>query len=496
MLIAVTLLSMPVFAGSTKPLPWALNPSRNMAVKAAGLPSEIRDEDRLWATPLGSHQYTLPVVMDGRIFTGANDMELEGRFKGNRGGLVVCLSEKTGEIIWQFPMPKIDLPGHHFNRFKCGICSSPVVEGDRLYLVGSRGEIVCMDVDGQADGNDGPFTDELGYLAEVLVGEKRLLPEDGDIVWRYDLISELNIYPHDVAGSVLLLDGDLIYACSGHGVLGDHISVANQKAPSLIVFNKKTGKLVARDDERIGERMLHGSWSSPAMAVVGGRKLVYYGGGDGLLYAFDVTDLKADSEKVQTLEKVWARDCNLPEYRMRDGKKIPYATWRNEQAFGPSEIIATPVIHNGRIYVASGQSPYHGPGKGVLMCMDAATGEIVWQSTLVDRTTSTVAISGGLLYIADYTGGFHCFDADSGERLWFYEMKAGTWISSPLVADGKVYISDERKWFYVFEDGREMKLLSSQHLNSMPMTPVVANGVFYLATQKELIALRTKGGEK
>ena len=45
-------------------------------------------------------------------------------------------------------------------QWKCGTCSGPLVDGSRVYVVGNRGEILCLDREGQANGNDGPFRKE------------------------------------------------------------------------------------------------------------------------------------------------------------------------------------------------------------------------------------------------------------------------------------------------------------------------------------------------
>ena len=58
-------------------------------------------------------------------------------------------------------------------------------------------------------------------------------------------------------------------------------------APNLIVLDKRNGRLVATDDTRIAEHILHGQWSSPSLGKVGDRKLVFFGGGDGVCYAFE-----------------------------------------------------------------------------------------------------------------------------------------------------------------------------------------------------------------
>ena len=120
---------------------------------------------------------------------------------------------------------------------------------------------------------------------------------------------------------------------------------------------------------------------------------------------------------------------------MKNGKPLPYSTWRKKYTNGPSDIIATPVIHKGRVYVAIGQSPYHGPGDGNLCCLDAETGKMIWNSRLAERTTATAAICNGLLFLSDYSKNLHCFDINTGERYWVHDLEGRVWASAPLVAD-------------------------------------------------------------
>jgi outer membrane protein assembly factor BamB len=67
----------------------------------------------------------------------------------------------------------------------------------------------------------------------------------------------------------------------------------------------------------------------------------------------------------------------------------------------------------------------HGVGRGMLSCVDVRTGAKIWDSRKVDRTLSDVAISDGLLYIADYSAKLHCFNAETGEHYWSFEMDQG-----------------------------------------------------------------------
>lgn len=483
------------------PVRWGGRSSPNMVSDAKDLPSDLASTKPLWELRLGTHQYTIPTIDRGRMFVGTNDSRIDRPgVRTTGGGVLICVEQATGKLIWRLSSPRYFegmTPPYHFNQWKCGFCSGPVVEGDRVYVVGGRGEILCLDRDGQADGNDGPFLNELEYMEVRSAPGAELGPEDGDIVWKFRLLDPpLRVIPHDVCGSTLLVLGDLVYACTSNGLDDRHHKVPSPLAPSLIVLDKKSGRLVARDGEKIGQRTLHGHWSSPAYGCVDGRSLVFFGGGDGVLYAFEPPEFPTEGSDVQILRKAWSYDCNPPEYRTRDGRPVPYARWNRNSPHGPSEIIGTPVFHKNRVYVAIGQSPLHGVGQGHLSAVDARTGKRVWASKLVDRTLATVSIAGGLLYIVDFSGKLHCFDADSGERFWVHDMGAGAWSASSFVADGKVYASNQDNILFVLKAAKKKDVLSRTRFRSMPITPTAVDGVLYFGTQKRLIAYPGPGAAR
>lgn len=466
-----------------------------MGVAGTELPADPGQVEPLWELKLGSHQYSIPTIDRGRIYLAANDAGLaRDGFKPTGGGVVLCVEQTAGKVIWRLPSPRYFegvKPPYHFDQWDCGICSRPAVAGDRVFVVGSRGEVLCLDREGQANGNQGPFLDELNYMGITNSPQARLEPEDGDILWRYDLIRELDVVLHDVCGSTILLDGDFIYACTSNGIDDRHDKIPRPDAPSLIVLDQQTGRLVARDDVRIGRRMLHCNWSSPVAGKVNGQTRIFFGGADGILYAFEPPAAAAQAD-VQILKNVWSYDCNPPAYRERDGQPVPYSTHSKNRPDGPSEIIGTPVFHQGKVYVAIGQSPIHGVGRGCLSCVDASTGKQVWASELVDRTTATPAIADGLLYLPDYTGNLHCFDADTGQRYWVHPMGSKTWTASAFVADGKVYMGAEANTLWVLQAGKDLRVLSKTRLKSVPITPTAADGVLYLPTQRSLLAFPGK----
>ena len=510
---------------------WGYGPNRNMASDAKNLPLSFgpgkpKDGSRQidmsttrnvkWALVLGSQTYGNPVISGGKIIVGTNDgMLTDDRFKKTRGGLVICCDAETGKTLWQLVVPRFETKDKKFNldHLNLGICNSATIEGDRAYIISSRGDVLCLDMNGQADGNDGPFKDEGQYMVAKGQPPAKINKSDADIIWRYNMITELPVWPQDALSCAVLVHGDFIYAGTSNGVDQSHINVPYPDAPSMIVLNKKTGKLLAKDDEKIGRRMLHGQWSSPAMGKVGGKTLVFYGAGDGTLYAFEALSKAPGAQKPATLKKAWQYDCNPRDYRFRaDSTKILYqrihGTARNTtRGEGPCEIIGTPVLHKGRIYVTIGQDPRHGTGKGCLSCVDAATGKKIWESRDVERSLSTCSIYDGLLYIADYTGNLHCFDPDTGKRLWVHhtDPEYGKWIlktnsplwSSTFAADGKVYLGTEKKELWVFQAGREKKILNRiRLLEKMSNTPITAGGILYLATGRYLYAVTADAKSK
>lgn len=285
--------------------------------KDSALPDAFRSEDLLWEVRLGTHQYTIPRIDGGRIFIGIDDMYLKHPvLQPAGGGIVMCLEQASGKMLWQLVIPRY-MEGvkalFHFNQWKCGVCSRPVVDGKRLYIVSPRGEVLCIDRNGQADGNHGPFLRESRYMVVPENSNYELAKTDGDIIWRYDMIRGLSIVPHDVCGSTPLLYGDCLYVCTSNGIDDKHNKVANPLAPSLIVLDKYTGQVVAMDSELIGKRLLHGHWSSPVATEIDGRALIIFGGGDGVLYAFEPVESSKSNKKTQTLKKIWQHDCNPPE---------------------------------------------------------------------------------------------------------------------------------------------------------------------------------------
>ena len=492
---------------------WGGTASKNMASPERGLPATFvpgkkaqgegiditTTQDVKWAARIGDFACGTPTVAGGKVFVGGMLDEQ---------GILRCFDEATGKLLWQWTKPcRTDLQADamNFRLFpkSLGVCSTPAVDGERVYFVDQNCMVQCLDIHGK------PPT------AGADAGEAK-------VIWTFDMYADKAVgsRPSDACNGSPLVDGDLLYVPTSNGV--DRIvTVPIEKdaarrcfapnAPTLIVLDKRTGRLLAKDAAPTVANMLHGQWSSPSLGTVQGRRLVFLGGGDGTCYAFEA--LSGVPNDPVTLKTAWWADCNPPEYRSYDGmdmmvhytlgdkRRKDSINKRNDGSFvGLSEIIATPVFYNDRVYVAIGRDPDHGRGRGALVCLDAdQTGDSTktgkrWTYQGLDRSLSTVAIADSLLYIADVSGRLHCLDVETGAVHWVYESKSRT-IASTLVADGKIYLANE-KHLDILAAGKTMRLLSQVSLGAPSWsTPVAANGTLYVASKKYLWAVRKPDAE-
>lgn len=585
-----------------------------------------------WVARLGGQTYGTPVIAGGRVFVGTNNQR--GYLKRYPAsvdlGCLLCFRESDGELLWQHSSEK--LPKSDLDWPEQGICCAPLVEGNRLWFVSSRGHVVCLDAEGFHDGeDDGPVKNAWGRLFDVArnevaaedqvapsiaaldsgrfpdalrshfqergvalpdqvavhveepgkrwglrgrVGEAErqfhirfvepqlsvfqvITPADrleADTVWDYDMMKEQGVLQHNMCSCSVTAWGDTLFVSTSNGVDGTESRVPAPHAPSFMAMDKHTGKVIWTDNTP-GENILHGQWSSPAAGLLGGVPQVLFAGGDGYLYSF-----RADRSAGGKPELLWKFDTNP-----KQSKWLPAG--RGDR----NEIIATPVIYDGLVYVAVGQDPESGEGKGHLWCIDPTKrgdvspqlamrvegdrkvpiphrreqavipeqGEIavdnpdsaaVWHyggqdqdgdgeigiEETMHRCIGTVAIKDDLLFVADFSGIFHCVDAKTGRAYWSYDLLASAW-GSPLIAGDHVYIGDEDGEVCVFrlspdpevamkgiDKNRDGKIDRNERYplnaneegepasmgNSLFSTPVVANGVLFISSRDRLFAIQ------
>ncbi|MCW5978732.1 MAG: PQQ-binding-like beta-propeller repeat protein [Bryobacteraceae bacterium] len=443
---------------------WGGTPDRNMVSPMPDPPVSWDVETKkniAWVAALGSQTYGNPVVAGGKVFVGTNNEALRDPKQPGDRGVLKAFRESDGAFLWQHTSEK--LASGRVNDWPYqGVASSPLVEGDRVWYVNNRGEVICLDTEGFRDGeNDGPYKDE------KLTGE-----ENADIVWKLDMMEELGVQQHNLANSSPVAYKNLIFISTSNGQDESHVNIPSPKAPAIIAVDKTTGEVVWEDNS-VGDRILHGQWSSPAVGEIGGVIQVVHGQGDGWVRGYEAMSGK----------KLWEFDSNPKD-----------SVWPQTR----NELISTPVIYKDRVYIGNGQDPEHGEGIGHMYAIDATKrGDItqsgrVWHYEKIRRTISTAAIHNGLLFISDFSGFFHCLDPETGKPYWVHDLLAAVWASPIVIAD-KVYIGDEDGDVVVMQASKEKKVIGEMNMGSSVYSTVVpANGALFIANRNQLYKIAAR----
>lgn len=449
-----------------------------------------------WVADLGSRAYGGPVIAGGQVYVGTNNhAPRDPKITGDKG-VVMCFAEKDGKFLWQIVRDK--LPSGQVHDWPSeGICSTPAVDGDRVYFVTNRCEVMCANT------------------------------KDGKILWNVEMMKDFNVFPHNMSACSPLVAGNLVFAVTANGVDEGHINIPSPEAPSFIALDKMTGKLKWKSAAP-GKHIMHGQWSNPTYGVINGKPQVIFPGGDGWLYAYEP----------ETGKEIWRFDANPKDAKYELGGRG-----------AKSDFIATPVIVDNKLVIGTGQDPEHYEGVGHLWCIDLTkagdispevvedakadppkakknpNSAVVWHyggpTTPEDReklqrdyyfgrTMSTVSVHDGLVYAGELAGYVHCLDFKTGKPYWVFDLKAAIWGSTYWV-DNKVFIATEEGDVWVFDhskdkytlvkvkdqDGKEKEVHKNQPKKieiGQPVrsTPVVANGVLYVMSESHLYAISGK----
>jgi outer membrane protein assembly factor BamB len=336
--------------------PQYLGPKRDGVWRETGIVDKLPKEPKyLWRKEVGQG-YAGPAVADGRVFV--TDLVLNSGKAlpkgGGKAGLagkerVLCLDEKSGETLW-----KKEYDVTYRVSYPAGPRCTPTVDGERVYTLGTMGDLLCLDV------------------------------KKGDILWQKNFLKDYDaILPIWGFASHPLIDGDELICL-----------VAGSDGRGVIAFDKKTGKeiwksLTFSGDPGYGVPVIY------PFGREGKRELIIW-------HSNAVVGLDPESGK-----RLWSEPwplraaLNVPMPRLADGDKLfmtsfyngsmllkvegdkPSIVWKSkskgsqdsvmpDKTVDLHSIMPTPVIKDGYIY---GVCSY-----GELRCLKLDTGERVWQT--------------------------------------------------------------------------------------------------------------------
>ena len=228
--------------------------------------------------------------------------------------------------------------------------------------------------------------------------------DEADVVWSYDMMKLQQMSQHNMCSCSVTTLGDILFVITSNGVDESHINIPSINAPSFMALNKNTAE-VYWTDASPGANIVHGQWSSPTVAVLGGVPQVLFSGGDGWLYSF-----RADQGQDGKPELLWKFDANPKE-----------AKWVLGGAGTRNDLIATPVVYNGLVYVAVGQDPEHGEGIGHLWCIDPTKrGDVSTQLAMRIEGDKRVPIPHRRLQAVKPEDGEVAVDNPNSAAVWHF----------------------------------------------------------------------------
>jgi outer membrane protein assembly factor BamB len=437
---ALSLLLLIAFTASADDWPQWLGPKRDSVWRESGIVEKLPagGPKLRWRTPIAGG-YAGPAVANGRVYVMDRVLKPGAEAPANqfaRGQTpaserVLCLDETTGKIVWQ----------HEYDcaytvSYPAGPRTTAAIDGGKVYTLGAEGNLFCLNAD------------------------------DGKVVWSRDLKKDYSIDVTPVWGfaSNPLIDGRKL------------ISFVGGEGTALVAFDKETGKELWRALSETGRHL--SGYGSPIIVEAGGRRQ---------LIAWHPEALSAlDPE---TGKALWSQP-----FQLREGLSL-----------------ATPRAAGDRLFVSAF---YDGslmmqldPNKPAATQVWRRKGSSEKNTDALHCLICTPYFDGPNIYGVDSYGQLRCLDAATGDRLW--ESFAATGASgSGLDRWAMAFLVKQADRFFLFNEKGELiiarltpkgyeeisraKLLeptnSAQRRQVVWSHPAFANRNVYARNDKEIVS--------
>jgi outer membrane protein assembly factor BamB len=345
----------------------------------------------VWKSNIPLPGYNSPVIWGNKLFlTGASRTEQ----------FVYCYNRTNGVMLWEHPVNDVSRSSGTIPKVTddTGYAAPTVVtDGNSVCAIYATGDVVCIDLNGNRKWakNLGAPDNHYGHSSSLLIHK-------GLLMVQFDTNRE---------GKVLALD----------------VSTGEQKWET-----KRSSKI---------------SWASPILANLGDH-----------------------------VELVLSSSPHVAAYDPITGKEL----WELECLMG--EVGPSPAYHDGVVYATNEYA--------VLIAIKPGNPpEIIWETNEYLPEVASPVVDDGMVFIATSYGVIVCYDAASGEILWEYECDDGIY-ASPMIADNKVYFLDMGGKMHIFSKDRTMKLLAEPELGERSVsTPSFSDGRIYLRSDDYLYCI-------
>jgi outer membrane protein assembly factor BamB len=392
-----------LYAGET--WPQFRGPDANGYSNAKKLPlAWSGDKGVVWKTPIHDRGWSSPVVWKDQIWLTTSTTDGKKLY-------ALCVNRDSGKVIHDVHVFDVEKP-EKIAAMNSYASPTGAIEEGRLYVHFGTYGTACIDT------------------------------ANGKILWTR---RDLNCDHHEGAGSsVTLVDNLLVFNVDGRDV------------QYVVALDKATGKTVWKTDRSVNFQNvtpnLRKCYSTPIIAKNGDkRQLISVGPRATMGY------------DIPTGKEIW---------------KVTYGGW---------SIAPQPIYRDGILYMISA---YINPelwavrtdGQG-----DVTSSHVLWKNSKGMPSRPSPILVGDLLYVVSSEGLVSCLEAKTGELVW-KERLGSKFSASPIHAAGRIYFFDESSVTSVIEPGRQFELLAKNKLDGEELmaTPAVVGNSLILRTAKHL----------
>ena len=417
-LLVLLLTSYPAMSGAEN-WPQFRGPDGNGHSDAHGLPlhwSETRNV--VWKTPIHDRGWSSPVIYGKQIW-------LTSASKDSRELFVLCIDRDTGKIIRDWKLFDVAQP-QFVHPFNTAASPTPVIEEGRVYITFGSPGTACIDT------------------------------KKFQVLWeRRDIECD---HFRGAGSSPILFQNLLLMHFDG----SDHQFV--------MALDKQTGKTVWKTNRSIDFQDLNENGKPAA---------------DGdLRKAFATPHVERINGRWEMIS-LGAKAAYS--YDPFTGREL----WRVEER-GQHSASTRPVVGQGMIFYPTGFSAgqlfaVRTGGEGLI-----TDTHVVWKVTRGVSNKPSILLVDGLIYMIGDTGIASCIDAQTGEHVWQQRI-GGEYSASPLYADGRLWFFNEDGKTTVLKPGRVFERVGENHLDEGSLaSTAIAGKAFYLRTRTDLYRIQEK----
>ena len=267
----------------------------------------------------------------------------------------------------------------------------------------------------------------------------------GKVLWKND--KHPYEHQHGNGGSPILAEGNVVFSCDG------------RDKQFVLALDIKTGKEAWKTERNM----------------------------PGLLkFSFATCQLIEHEGKKQIIS---AASNWCAAYDPESGKEI----WRVKYPQPGWSLITRPVYSHGLVFISTGYTNQH-----LLAIKPEGTGDITkniaWMTNKHAPNAPTPLIVGDELYLVSDKGRMSCLDAKTGTLHWDSELKGGAFSSSPILANGTIYITSETGFGQVIRPSKkDLDVIAESDMKEKTFATIVpANGALYLRTESALYKFAEK----